>query len=121
MTEHQKIVYNTVAYANLAGLAALKAGITGHEADSAARSVIEKAGYGAYFGHGTGHGVGVEIHEQPRLAKNSQTILQSGMVVTVEPGIYLPGEMGVRIEDMAVITADGCENFYTAEKELIII
>ena len=119
--ERQKIVYNTVAYANLAGLAALKAGITGREADAAARGVIEKAGYGAYFGHGTGHGVGIEIHEQPRLAKNSQTILQSGMVVTVEPGIYLPGEMGVRIEDMAVITADGCENFYTAEKELIII
>ena len=121
VAERQKIVYNTVAYANLEGLAALKAGITGMEADLAARSVIEKAGYGAYFGHGTGHGVGVEIHEQPRLAKNSQTILQSGMVVTVEPGIYLPGEMGVRIEDMAVITADGCENFYTAEKELIII
>lgn len=121
VAERQKIVYNTVAYANSEGLAALRAGITGEEADRAARSVIEKAGFGAYFGHGTGHGVGIEIHEHPRLSRNVHTVLQSGMVVTVEPGIYLPGEMGVRIEDMAVVTADGCENFYTAEKELIII
>jgi len=121
VAEREKIVYNTVAYANAEGLAALKAGITGEEADRAARNIIEKAGFGEYFGHGAGHGVGVEIHEQPRLSRSVHTILQSGMVVTVEPGIYLPGEMGVRIEDMAVITADGCENFYTAEKELIII
>lgn len=121
VAEQEKIVYNTVKYANLQGLAALKAGITGEEADHAARSMIERAGYGEFFGHGTGHGVGVEIHEQPRLSRNVHTVLKSGMVVTVEPGIYLPGKMGVRIEDMVVVTADGCENFYTAEKELIII
>ena len=121
VAEQEKMVYNTVMYANSEGLAALKAGITGEEADRAARSVIEKAGFGEYFGHGTGHGVGVEIHEHPRLSRNVHTVLRSGMVVTVEPGIYLPGKMGVRIEDMAAVTADGCENFYTAEKELIII
>lgn len=121
VAEREKIVYNTVMYANSEGLAALKAGITGEAADKAARDVIEKAGFGSYFGHGTGHGVGVEIHEHPRLSRNVHTVLRSGMVVTVEPGIYLPGQMGVRIEDMAAVTADGCENFYTAEKELIII
>lgn len=121
VAEREKMVYNTVKCANLEGLAALKAGVTGEEADRAARDVIEKAGFGQYFGHGTGHGVGVEIHEQPRLSRNVPTVLRSGMVVTVEPGIYLPGKMGVRIEDMAVVTADGCKNFYTAEKELIII
>ena len=121
VAEQEKLVYNTVKCANLEGLAALRAGITGEEADRAARDVIEKAGFGRYFGHGTGHGVGVEIHEQPRLSRNVHTVLRSGMVVTVEPGIYLPGKMGVRIEDMAVVTADGCKNFYAAEKELIII
>ena len=119
--EQQKMIYNTVMYAQSAALNALRPGITGIRADAVARDIIEKAGFKDNFGHGTGHGVGVEIHEAPRLAPTSESILSEGMVVTVEPGIYLPGKMGVRIEDMAVITRNGFENFYTADKELIII
>ena len=107
--------------AQLAGLAALRDGVTGFDADKAARDVIEKAGYGKYFGHGTGHGVGVEIHEAPRLSPRSKATLHTGNVVTVEPGVYLPGEFGVRIEDMAVITGGGCENLTHCPKELIIL
>ena len=120
-TEKQKEVYAVVLEAQLAGLAALKDGISGFDADKAARDVIEQAGYGQCFGHGTGHGVGVEIHEAPRLSPKSKATLQTGNVVTVEPGIYLPGEFGVRIEDMAVITDDGCENLTHCPKELIIL
>ena len=83
--------------------------------------MIVDAGYGAYYEHGTGHGVGVEIHEAPWLSTKSTDVLQAGMVLTVEPGIYLPGKGGVRIEDMVVVTEDGMENFYTAAKDLIII
>lgn len=84
--------------------------------------MIREAGYGAYFGHGTGHGVGVEIHEEPRLSPNAgDALLPIGSVVTVEPGIYLPGQFGVRIEDMALITPDGCENLTAAPKELIVL
>ncbi|MBQ4062138.1 MAG: aminopeptidase P family protein [Christensenellaceae bacterium] len=119
--EQQKMIYNTVKYAQSAALEALRPGISGREADAAARDIINAAGYADSFGHGTGHGVGVEIHEAPRLSLTSESVLSEGMVVTVEPGIYLAGKMGVRIEDMAVITKDGCENFYTADKELIII
>ncbi len=121
VAEQQKMIYNIVKYAQTAALNALKPGISGREADAAARDIIKTAGFGDNFGHGTGHGVGVEIHEAPRLALTSESVLSEGMVVTAEPGIYLPGKMGVRIEDMAVITKDGCENFYTADKELIII
>lgn len=83
--------------------------------------MIDNAGYRGRFGHGTGHGVGLEIHEAPRLSVASSDVLRPGMVVTVEPGIYIPKEFGVRIEDMLLITKDGYENFYTAEKEIIII
>ena len=120
-TEKQKAVYAIVLEAQLAGLAALKDGVTGFDADKAARDVIAQAGYGKCFGHGTGHGVGVEIHEAPRLSPKSKATLHTGNVVTVEPGIYLPGEFGVRIEDMAVITDDGCENLTHCPKELIIL
>lgn len=120
-SEKMKEVYNTVLEAQLKGLEALRDGITGVEADKAAREVIEKAGYGKNFGHGLGHGVGVEIHESPRLSPKAPHTLKTGHVVTVEPGIYLPGEFGVRIEDMAVITEDGCINLTSCPKELIIL
>ena len=102
-------------------MCALRPGVTGRQADEAARSVIYNAGYKGYFGHGTGHGVGLEIHEAPRLSTASNDVLEPGMVVTAEPGIYLPGRFGVRIEDMLLITKDGYENFYTADKDIIII
>ena len=120
-TEEQIKVYNVVLEAQLAGLAALKDGVTGFDADKASRDVIEQAGYGKYFGHGTGHGVGVEIHEAPRLSPKSKATLHTGNVVTVEPGIYLPGRFGVRIEDMAVITPEGHMGLTGCEKKLIVL
>ncbi len=114
-------VYETVLNAQLASLASLKDGISGIDADKAARDIIANAGYGEFFGHGTGHGVGIEIHEEPRLSPKSDKILCEGDVVTVEPGIYLPGEFGVRIEDMAFITENGYENLTKSPKNLIII
>jgi len=91
------------------------------EADAIARDVIRDAGFGEYFGHGLGHGVGLEVHERPNLSPKAAGLLHEGNVVTVEPGIYLPGEFGVRIEDMAVITKDGCENLTRVTKELITL
>ena len=120
-SEKQISVYNTVLEAQTAALAVLKEGVSGFDADKAARDIIEKAGYGPNFGHSTGHGVGIEIHEAPNLSTKSSYILQTGHVVTVEPGIYIPGEFGVRIEDMAVITENGCRNLTNTPKELIIL
>lgn len=121
VSEEMKKVYATVLEAQTKALDALKDGITGVEADKIARDIIEDAGYGKNFGHGLGHGVGVEIHESPNLSPRSSHTLKAGHAVTVEPGIYLPGRFGVRIEDMAVITGDGCINLTTCPKELIII
>lgn len=121
VSAEQKKVYNTVLEAQLKSLEILKEGITGFDGDKAARDVIEKAGYGKYFGHGTGHGVGVEIHEKPNVSPRAKTKLKAGNIVTVEPGIYIPGKFGVRIEDMALITKDGCKNLTKAPKELIIL
>lgn len=117
----QAEIYETVLNAQLAALASLKEGVSGFDADKAARDIISNAGYGGFFGHGTGHGVGIEIHEEPRLSFKSDKILAEGDVVTVEPGIYLPGEFGVRIEDMAFITKNGYENLTKSPKNLIII
>lgn len=117
----QAKIYETVLNAQLASLAVLKDGISGFDADKAARDIISDAGYGDYFGHGTGHGVGIEIHEEPRLSPKTDKILCEGDIVTVEPGIYLPGEFGVRIEDMAFITKNGAENLTKSPKNLIII
>ena len=117
----QRRVYDTVLAAQRASLAVLKQGVTCVDADAAARSVIEQAGYGGNFGHGTGHGVGLEIHEPVNLSPKSGDTLKAGHVVTVEPGIYLPGRFGVRIEDMALITADGCINLTGCAKELIVL
>ncbi|MDR0477353.1 MAG: aminopeptidase P family protein [Desulfobulbaceae bacterium] len=102
-------IHRLVRRAQLAGIAALKAGMTGKEVDAAARQVIADAGYGASFGHSLGHGVGLQVHEAPRLSSRAETPLQDGMVVTVEPGIYLPGWGGVRLEVMAVVRESGCE------------
>ncbi len=117
-----KRIYQTVLEAQLAGLAVLAPGVDCGRADAIARAVIEGAGYGEYFGHSLGHGVGLDIHEEPRLSKAATgTPLAPGHVVTVEPGIYLPGKYGVRIEDMAVITVNGIQNLTLAPKELLEI
>ncbi len=118
-TEEQKKIYEIVRLAQEAGLSAIRSGIMGKEADATARSMIMDAGYGEYFGHSLGHGVGLQIHELPNLSPMSETVLQPGMVVTCEPGIYIPDFGGVRIEDMVYITRDGCENLTHLEKELI--
>ena len=121
VTDEQKEIYNIVLKAQINALSVLKSGLPCAEADKAARGIIENAGYGEYFGHGTGHGVGIEIHEEPSLSPRSEQKLKVGNVVTVEPGIYLPGKFGVRIEDMALITEGGYENLTTSPKELIIL
>ena len=114
-------VYETVLRAQEAGLAALAPGVACKAADAAARDVITAAGYGDCFGHGTGHGVGVEIHEQPTLNPRSTQTLAPGDVVTVEPGIYLPGRFGVRIEDMAFLTETGADNLTACPKQLRVL
>ena len=108
-TPSQRKIYYSVKRAQAAGLAAAKAGMACAELDAVCRSIIEKDGYGEYFIHTTGHGVGTEIHEDPRIGKNSEAFLEAGMVVTVEPGIYIEGFGGARIEDTVVITETGCE------------
>ncbi len=118
-SEKQKEIYNVVLKAQLAGLAAVKAGVSGSSVDKISRDIIAEAGYGEYFGHGLGHSVGLFIHESPRLSPSDDTILQAGMIETVEPGIYVPGFGGVRIEDMVVVTEDGCRNLAHSPKELI--
>ena len=120
-TEEMRTVYETVLTAQQAGIAAAKARVTGKEVDAAAREVIEAAGYGKYFGHGFGHGVGVEIHEAPTASSANDRPLPAGAVISAEPGIYLPGKLGVRIEDVIAITEDGCENLTRAPKELLIL
>ena len=114
-------VYDTVLKAQKAGINAARAGIVCGALDAKARKVIEKAGYGKYFGHGFGHGVGLEVHEAPIVSKRMKETLPSGAVISAEPGIYLPGRFGVRIEDVLYITENGCENITKLPKELIIL
>ena len=121
VTYEMRRVYETVLQAQRAALDVLRPGLACAEADRAAREPIEKAGYGAYFNHSTGHGVGLEIHERPNLSSRSEAVLAEGQIVTVEPGVYVPGKFGVRIEDMVSITADGCENLTGAPKELLVL
>lgn len=117
--EKQKEVYNTVLKAQLAVLDFIKAGYKGSEIDKIARDIIYKAGYEGCFGHGLGHSVGLFIHESPRLSPSEDNTILAGMTETVEPGIYIKGFGGVRIEDLVVVTEDGCENFTHSEKKLI--
>ena len=113
-------LHDLVQRAQTAAEMALKPGMTGQEADQTARAVIEAAGLGRSFRHGLGHGVGLAIHEGPRLSQTSTDVLQPGMIVTVEPGVYLPGWGGIRIEDMAVITDKGCRVLSAASKDWIL-
>jgi Xaa-Pro aminopeptidase len=117
--EKQRTIYETVLKAQLAALDVVAAGRTGAEVDEVARKIIREAGYGDYFGHGLGHSVGLYIHEEPRLSPSCHEVLRPGMTETVEPGIYLPGVGGVRIEDLVCITEDGCRNFTHSPKELL--
>jgi len=121
VTKKQREVYEIVLRAQEAALEAAGPGMLGKELDGVARKVIDAAGYGANFGHGLGHGVGLAVHEAPGVGQTGDVPLQKGHVITLEPGIYLPGWGGVRIEDMGVITAKGFDDFTTAPKELIVL
>ncbi len=114
-------IYKTVLLANQEALKAIKPGKTGKEIDAIARDIIAEKGYGDYFGHGLGHSVGLDIHESPRLSMTDDTKLEVGMVVTVEPGIYIPDFGGVRIEDLVLVTENGIENLTYSPKDLIVI
>lgn len=119
--EEEKAVYRIVLAAQERALAAVRAGVDARAVDAVAREYIKEAGYGEAFGHGLGHAVGLEVHEEPRLAATAEGELQAGMVFTVEPGIYLPGRFGVRIEDLVVVTEDGCRNLTGTPKELLVL
>lgn len=111
-------IYEVTLEAQLSAIEAIGPGVRCAEVDAAARDIIDDAGYGDRFGHGLGHGVGLDIHESPRLARGSEDVLEPGMVVTVEPGIYLPGVGGVRIEDLVVVTERGRRNLSSLPKDL---
>jgi Xaa-Pro aminopeptidase len=119
--ERIREIHAAVLRAHLAGLEAVRAGVTGGQADLAARAVVSEAGFGDRFGHGLGHGVGLEIHEGPALRREGKDVLPEGAVVTVEPGVYLPGVGGVRIEDMVVVEPGGCRPLPKAPKELVVV
>lgn len=116
-----KDAYDVVKRSQEAGLSACRAGVPCKEIDRVCRSIIEEAGFGEYFVHGTGHGVGREVHESPTLNGKSEEVLEAYMPVTVEPGIYVPGSFGIRIEDLAIITDFGIINGTKSTKDLIII
>lgn len=119
-TEEMRRVYDTVLQAQKAGIAAAKAGVAGMEVDAAARRVIDGAGYAGCFGHSFGHGIGLDIHELPMASQNYTEKLPAGAIISAEPGIYLPGKFGVRIEDMLLIQEGGCRNLTEAPKELLL-
>jgi len=119
-TSRAREVYELVLGAQRAGVKAVRAGAGGREVDAAARRVIEAAGHGEHFGHGLGHGVGLEIHEAPRLSTRSSDTLQKSSSITIEPGVYIPGELGVRIEDLVVVTIDGGEILTSTDKALLV-
>ena len=117
--EPWKKIYNIVKTAQQIGLDTIRAGILGCDADRAARDYIESCGYGQYFRHSLGHGVGLLVHELPNLSPKSQIVLEEYMVVSCEPGIYIPSFGGVRIEDLVAVTSNGCENLTRVTKDLI--
>ena len=119
VSEEMEQVYRIVQRAQQAGLDAARAGKTGAEVDAAARDIIREAGYGAYFGHALGHSLGLEVHESPNATPNNDKPLPEGAVISIEPGIYLPGRFGVRIEDTVLLKSGGCENLMTFSKDLL--
>lgn len=120
-TDEMRKIYDTVLEAQLAGIEKAAAGVEGYEIDKAGRDVIEKAGYGKCFGHGFGHSLGIEIHEDPRASSACREKMPAGAVISAEPGIYLPGKFGVRIEDVLVLEENGCRNITNLPKELIVV
>jgi Xaa-Pro aminopeptidase len=120
-SDEARSAYEAVKQAQQAAIEAVKPGIAVGEVDAAARKSLQKAGLGRYFTHSTGHGVGLEIHESPRVANGQREILQAGMVITLEPGVYFPGKWGVRIEDMVVVTTGGCEVLTPTSKNFLAV
>ena len=121
VSEDARVGYEAVLEAQLAAIAAVRPEVSVGEVDGAARKVLRKRGLGRYFTHSTGHGVGLEIHEAPRLAAGQKAVLQPGMVITIEPGVYFPGKWGVRIEDMVTVTARGCDVLTPTRKDFLAI
>ncbi len=119
-TDHGNEIYQLVLDAQLAGLDAVKPGADGREVDGVARDRIEAGGHGEHFGHGLGHGVGLDVHEAPRLSQRSDSVLEPGNIVTIEPGVYLPGELGVRIEDLVLVTDEGRQILTAISKDLTV-
>jgi Xaa-Pro aminopeptidase len=119
--EDARQAYEAVREAQQAAIEAVRPGIAVGEVDAAARKALRKSGLARHFTHSTGHGVGLEIHEAPRIAHGQEEMLQSGMVITVEPGVYFPGKWGVRIEDMVAVTAGGCEVLTPTGKEFLAV
>ena len=121
VTEEMEKVYNTVLKAQTTAIAATRAGMTGKEIDGIARKIIADAGYGEYFGHGLGHSLGLEVHESLNYSAETGDLTPENGVVSCEPGIYLPGKFGVRIEDCVILKKDGCENLAKSKKNLLIL
>ena len=120
-TDEQKKVYDIVRRANAAGKAAVRPGVRLSDIDRAARAVIEEAGYGKQFLHRTGHGLGLEVHEPPDVSAVSPYVAQPGMVFSIEPGVYLAGKFGVRVEDLVLVTEDGCECLNELDRDFMIV
>lgn len=121
VSPEQKSIYDIVLKAQTKSIEAIAPGVVCSKIDNIARNIIYDSGYKGYFGHSTGHSVGIEIHENPVFSKNCECVLEPGMVMTVEPGIYIPNKFGVRIEDMILVTESGFENLTTTEKDLVIL
>ncbi len=121
ISDGDRDVYELVQLAQSTALAAVRPGPTGKEVDAVARTIIDDAGHAEHFGHGLGHGVGMEVHEGPRLSRQGEVVLAPGQIVTVEPGVYVPGEVGVRIEDLVAVTEDGHDVLSTLPKDLTIV
>ncbi|MEW6382302.1 MAG: aminopeptidase P family protein [bacterium] len=121
-SKEAKELFHILKSAQQAAIDHVRPGVSARDVDAAARQVIDQAGYGQFFGHGTGHGVGIEVHELPRIAPPSETVLEEGMVFTVEPGIYLPGRLGLRLEDMVLVTPQGCQILSSAiAREMVVV